>query len=276
MAEPSNPQGNVELPAATVWPLVLAAGLALAGLGLATSALLSVVGLALMVTAVVGWVAELLPGRGHVAVPLAGVERRPVPVKPLPGRVEQLRPGMPGHRFRLPEKVHPISAGIRGGLVGGLLMPIPALTYGITSGHGPWLPINLLAGLLLPRVETQTLAELEQFQWTLFLVACGIHVVISLTIGLLYGVLLPTVPAFPGAQLLAGGLILPAMWTGASYGLMGVLNPALREHVHWPWYVVSQLVFGVAAAIVVVRTERVAVAPIVGRELPPAPREDRA
>ena len=30
---------------------------------------------------------------------------------------------MPGYRLRLPEKVHPISAGIKGGLVGGLVMP---------------------------------------------------------------------------------------------------------------------------------------------------------
>ena len=44
--------------------------------------------------------------------------------------VQQLKPGVVGYRFQLPEKVHPISAGIKGGIVGGLLMPIPALDLG--------------------------------------------------------------------------------------------------------------------------------------------------
>ena len=34
---------------------------------------------------------------------------------------------MPGYRLRMPEEVHPISAGIKGGIVGGLVMPMPAL-----------------------------------------------------------------------------------------------------------------------------------------------------
>ena len=74
---------------------------------------------------------------------------------------------MPGYRLRLPAKVHPISAGIKGGIVGGLVMPLPALAYGLVSGHGIWWPINLLAGMVLPGVGDMTVAELEQFHPTL-------------------------------------------------------------------------------------------------------------
>ena len=77
---------------------------------------------------------------------------------------------MPGYRLRLPEKVHPISAGIKGGLVGGLVMPLPAMLYGILSGHGIWLPLNLLAGMVLPGVGAMSVDELEQFHPTLFVV----------------------------------------------------------------------------------------------------------
>src|SRR2546430_8947283 len=53
---------------------------------------------------------------------------------------------MPGYRVRLPEKVHPISAGVKGGIAGGLVIPLPALIYGLVSGQGIWYPVNLLAG----------------------------------------------------------------------------------------------------------------------------------
>ena len=55
--------------------------------------------------------------------------------------------------------------------------------------------------------------------------------------------------------------MLPLLWTAASYGLMGVVNPVLQERVDWPWFIVSQFVFGIAAAIVVVRSEMVHIPP---------------
>jgi hypothetical protein len=42
---------------------------------------------------------------------------------------------------------------------------------------------------------------------------------------------------------------------------MGVVNPALQEKVSWPWFVVSQFVFGVAAAVVVLRSETIHIPP---------------
>ena len=81
---------------------------------------------------------------------------RPRPVAGTEGMVEQLRPGVAGYRFQLPEKIHPISAGVKGGIVGGLVMPIPALAYGLLSGHGLWFPINLLAGMAVPGISGET------------------------------------------------------------------------------------------------------------------------
>jgi hypothetical protein len=79
--------------------------------------------------------------------------------------------------------------------------------------------------------------------------------------GLLYGVLLPTLPASRGGQIVWGGVLLPLLWTGASYGLMGVVNPLLQQRVAWHWFVASQFVFGVTAALVVIRSEMIAVPP---------------
>ena len=160
--DPAGPE-TVEMPRATAWPIVLALGITLLGAGLVTSLALSVVGAVLFVAGLGGWIGQLLPGRGHRHEPMVEPALRPRPVTGRPGTVDRLRPGVPGYRFQLPEKVHPISAGVRGGIVGGLVMPIPALAYGVLSGHGLWFPVNLLAGMVVPGISGETEAQLEQF-----------------------------------------------------------------------------------------------------------------
>src|SRR5205807_1776221 len=170
-------------------PLMVALGAALVGIGVATNLAFLVVGAVVLAAGLGTWVAELLPGRGHEREPRAEPAARPAPVQAAPGTVEQLGPGVPGYRLRLPVAVHPTSAGVKGGLVGGLVMPVPALLYGLVSGHGIWYPVNLLAGMVLPGMGAMTEAELEQFSPTLLVVGTAIHVTVSLVFGLIYGVL---------------------------------------------------------------------------------------
>ena len=86
--------------------------------------------------------------------------------------------------------------------------------------------------------------------------AVGIHAILSLSFGLAFAIVLPRLPTIPG-PMAWGGLLMPLLWTAMSYGLMGVVNPVLQERVDWPWFIVSQFVFGIVAAIVVVRSEQV-------------------
>jgi hypothetical protein len=43
---------------------------------------------------------------------------------------------------------------------------------------------------------------------------------------------------------------------------MGVVNPALGDHVEWRWFLLSQFVYGIVMAIVVFRTQQVTVEPV--------------
>lgn len=253
--------GFVEMPRPTSWPIVVALAITMIALGAATDIAFAIVGGSLLVISVIGWIVQLLPGRGHEHEPLATAGQRAPEIRPRPGSVEQIRPGVVGYRLQFPEKVHPVSAGIKGGIVGGLLMPIPALAWGLWSGHGIWFPINLLAGMVVPGMGDLTVSQLEAFHPWALLFGIAIHVVMSLGIGLVYGVLLPTLPPVPGGPLLFGGIMLPCLWTGASYGLMGAINPVLNEYVAWRWFVASQLVYGIAASIVIMRSEKISIAP---------------
>ncbi len=241
----------VEVPRPTAAPMVLALGLALMAAGVVTSLAFVAVGAAVLACGLGIWVAQLAPGRGHVRESLVGPPR-PRPVTAKSGGVAHLHQGMPGYRLRLPTEVHPISAGIKGGVVGGALMPIPALIWGLVSGHGVWYPANLLAGMVLPGVDRMTVAELEQFRPALLLVGLVIHAVNSVVFGMIYGVLLPTLPALP-RSVSWGGLLMPMLWTAVSFGLMGLVNPLLAKGVDWPWFIASQFLFGVVAAAVILR-----------------------
>jgi hypothetical protein len=245
----------VEVPRQTAAPLVLALGLTLLAAGVPLGTGFLVVGAGVLVAGLGTWIAQLLPGRGHVREPLAEPLRRPPPTTGAPGGVERLREGMPGYRLRLPQDVHPISAGLKGGVFGGLVMPVPALLWGLGSGHGLWYPVNLLAGMVLPGVGKMNVPELEQFHASLLLVGLVIHVVLSVVLGLIYGVLLPTLPSVPRA-VAWGGLLAPLLWTGTGYALLGVVNPVLGRGVSWPWFIASQFVFRIVAAVVILRSEK--------------------
>jgi hypothetical protein len=113
--------------------------------------------------------------------------------------------------------------------------------------------------MLLPGVG-QVSGELERFHADWLAVGIVVHGVMSLGIGLVNGLMFPRLPPIPG-PMAWGGLLFPLLWTGASYSLMGVVNPVLQQRVDWPWFVISQFVFGVVAAVVVVRSELVYITP---------------
>ena len=64
--------------------------------------------------------------------------------------------------------------------------------------------------------------------------------------------------------MIAGGVLMPLLWTGLCHGFMGIINPLLQEHVNWPWFIASQVVYGLAMSVVVIRTEKVPAAPVGG------------
>ena len=172
---------------------------------------------------------------------------------------------MPGYRVQLPQKVHPISAGIKGGLVGGLVLPIPALIYGLVSGHGIWYPVNLLAGMALPNIGQMNEAELAKFHLLYLSVGLCIHLATSLVAGLAYGVLLPMLPTIP-KPIAWGGLLMPVMWTAVSFVAMASMDSMPVKQLDWPSFIFAQFLFGIVVALIVERLRgfRPAIAGLIG------------
>jgi hypothetical protein len=239
----------VELPAPTAWPMVVALGITLAFAGLITHAAVSIVGIALGLIAGIGWYREVLPEQQVERVALRPVEARPSAVPPSRAVVEP-RIGEGGHRTRLPVEIQPYSAGIKGGIVGGIAMAVVALAYGAIVQRSFWYPINLLAAVAMPGMARATVAELRAFDAVALAIGIVVHGAVSVLVGLLYAVILPMLP---GRHLFWGGITAPLLWTGLVWALLGVVNPTLEAHVDWPWFIVSQVAFGLAAGFVVAR-----------------------
>ena len=243
-----NVPGTIELPAATVWPIVLAFGLTLLFAGLLTGPAVSVVGAVLSIIAGVGWFGQVLPDEVREAVPVIAevwplVEHRAVARPQIDTEIR---------RTRVPVEVYPYTAGIKGGLAGAVAMALLAILYGILRYHSVWYPINLLASIVY--IKALPISDLTIFHAPLLIVATLIHLVASLLVGLLYGVMLPM---FPRRPILLGGIVAPLIWTGLLHSTLGVINPLMNKLIDWKWFVASQIGFGVVAGLVVIRQARV-------------------
>lgn len=243
-------QPVVELPAPTAWPVVLAFGATLLFTGLLTSVDVSVVGAVLVVAGLAGWFRDVLPHERHEAIP---VEEEVSPIVTERTEVQQLMIAPEVRRIRIPVEIYPVTAGIKGGLAGSVAMAALASLYGILHGS-IWYPINLLAAVVHADPLQLSMDYLLAFHMNLFLVASFLHIVTSLLVGLLYGVMLPMFPRHP---IVLGGLIAPFMWSGLLYATLGIINPLMNQNINWTWFVISQIGFGVVAGLVVVRQQRV-------------------
>jgi hypothetical protein len=251
----STERDRIALPAPTVWPMVVALGVTLGFAGLVTHVVVSVVGVVLALVGGVGWWRCVLPEEKMEYVPISPV-RAALPVTSARG-VERMWFGEERHRARLPIEVQPLSAGVRGGLVGGFAMAVCAAIYGIVVQGSVWYPLNLLAAIAVPRMAEADVTTLRAFDGLAFVVGIVAHGVTSVLVGALYAAILPLLPR---RHLLWGGLLGPLLWTGFLWAIMGVVNPALNARIAWGWFVASQIAFGLTAGYVINRAAPVATA----------------
>lgn len=235
--------------------MVVALGVTLACAGLVTNATVSVVGVILALLGGVGWWHQVLPEEQVEHVPLRPPAMRARPIVPSSVGVELFRPGEGEHRAHLPVQVQPLSAGIKGGIVGGAAMAVVAVVYGLLFQHSVWYPINLLSAAAMPTMAQADLATLRAFSGTALALGIIAHGIISVLAGLLYAVILPMLP---GRHMLWGGLVAPLLWTGFLWAVLGVINPALNARVDWGWFIASQVAFGLATGYVVSRAQPIA------------------
>ncbi len=243
------------MPAPTAWPFVMAFGVALGFAGLVTTFSVSLVGAILFAAAAVGWFREVLPHEKEEAVPVAPLTEAALPVsrRDRVARLDLAR-GVGPHRARLPLEIHPISAGVKGGLAGSVAMAVLAMFYGVVAQGSIWYPINLLAAGASAKLAALSIEGLRAFHADGLALAVVIHLADVGHGGTALRRHAAHVPAAPDP---ARRRDRAAPLDGSPARHARMVNPALNARVAWPWFVVTQIGFGVVAGAVVTRTARV-------------------
>jgi len=249
----SGSSNTIEVPAPTPWPFVTSFGLALLFAGLVTSLAVSIVGLVVILFGAVGWFRDVLPVPKEELVAIATTPA-PIFVRST-RRVAHLQAGAEGHRVYIPITVHPYSAGLLGGALGGVGMAIIACLYGLIAQGSLWYPVNLLAAAALPSLAEAGPAELKAFHVSGFAIALLIHGIISLLVGLLYAAILPMMPSRFTA--FWGSFLAPVLWTALVASTLHLTNPALNAKIAWVWFIASQVAFGLITGFIVAHSKEV-------------------
>ncbi|HEY3936386.1 MAG TPA: hypothetical protein VGL97_03100 [Bryobacteraceae bacterium] len=243
-------ESHIEMPAPTFWPMVFAFGIALLLAGMVTNFVVSIVGLIIAGRAAVGWWHDVIPKESHEEMAI-DLELRPAPILVEARSVVRLKIGEGRHRVRIPEEIHPYSAGFWGGLAGGAAMAGLACLYGLIAQHSIWYPVNLLAAAVIPDLGNATLQQLRSFNELAFFAALIGHGCISILVGVVYAVMLPMFPKYAPFW---AGILMPLFWSGLVATTLNIVNPAMNARISWPWFVACQLGFGLVGGYVIARS----------------------
>ena len=155
----------------------------------------------------------------------------------------------------VPATVYPYTAGLIGGAFGGMAMVVVALVYGLINGS-VWLPVNLIGAALVRDLQGASLGTLSQFNFAALMAGLALHTVLSVGLGLIFALLLPTMPGPPIVWSLTVG---PLLWGLAGLITLPIIDPVMEQYVDKPSFFVAHLVYGLVLGWWVSRTPRIRV-----------------
>jgi hypothetical protein len=242
--QPGSSNDVIQLPSPTVWPMVLALGIALLSAGMVTNAAIGLLGVLLAAAGSVGWFFQVLPNEAHEPVEVCADAVLIASARTLPKTFS----ADATRRKILPIETFKITSGIKGGIAGGIAMTVPAAAFSLLRYHSFWYATNLLAAGGFVSWAGASDAFLSEFHLRGLVAALIIHGVLSLLVGLLYGAMLHMFPRYP---IVTAGFMVPLLFTGILYSALGIVSPILEQRIDWFWFVPSQIVFGLVCGFVV-------------------------
>ena len=159
----------------------------------------------------------------------------------------------PAEELSVPAWVYPYRVGLIGGLCGGLAMVVVALVYGELHGS-VWLPVNLIGATLVRSLQTASLEQLSQFNAAGFAAGLSLHVGLSIGLGLVFALLLPTLP---GPVLVWSVVIGSGLWILASLLTLPLLNPVMDVYVDRGSFFVAHVAYGFVLGLWIRRSPKI-------------------
>ncbi len=159
----------------------------------------------------------------------------------------------PEVELSVPAWVYPYRLGLSGGALGGVAMIVVALIYG-WQHNTLWLPVNLIGATLVRHLQTASLAELSSFNLAAFLAGLSLHMLMSVGLGFVFALLLPTLP---GPVLIWSLTVGPALWVLASLLTLPLIDPVMTLYVDRPSFFAAHFVYGLVLGLWFTRAHKV-------------------
>jgi hypothetical protein len=157
-------------------------------------------------------------------------------------------------QLSVPAQVYTVRAGAIGGALGGVAMALVAIGYGAIWRSSIWLPINVLAATFLPELQSAGPDQLLAFNADALILGTLAHTVLAVGIGVLFALLLPTLPGTPVFWAVTVG---PLLWVIATVLTLPLINPLGARIIDWPSFIVAHLVYGLVMGFYVAHTRKV-------------------
>lgn len=138
-----------------------------------------------------------------------------------------------------------------------MMIPV-VLIYDLLSGHSIWYPVNFIAATLLRRRQQVSPEQLTRFSAAGLILGLAIHIIVSATLGLLFAVLLPTLP---GRPLYWAFLVGPILWFGAVYAGLPLFNPIMARQIDLVSFALANGLYSPTLGFSVSRTPQVPAEP---------------
>ncbi len=159
----------------------------------------------------------------------------------------------PAEELSVPAWVYPYRLGLSGGALGGLVMIGVALVYG-WQHNSVWLPVNLIGATVVRGLQTASLAELSTFNLAALIAGLTLHMIMSVGLGFVFALLLPTLP---GPVLIWSLTIGPALWVLASLLTLPLIDPVMNQYVDRPSFFAAHFVYGLVLGLWFTRAHKV-------------------
>ena len=153
----------------------------------------------------------------------------------------------------IPAWVYPYRLGLSGGALGGLAMIVVALLYG-WQHNSVWLPVNLIGATVVRDLQSASPPSLSNFNLAAFIAGLALHLIMSVGLGFLFALILPT---FPGPVLIWSLTIGPALWILASLLILPALNPVMNQYVDRPSFFAVHFAYGLVLGLWFMRAHKV-------------------
>lgn len=128
-----------------------------------------------------------------------------------------------------------------------------ALLYG-WQHNTLWLSVNLIGATVVRDLQTASLAELSAFNPSALIVGLALHMIMSVALGFMFALLLPTLP---GPLLIWFLTIGTALWVLASLLTLPLLDPVMNQYVDRPSFFAAHFVYGLVLRLWFARAHKV-------------------